>query len=372
MDNSNTTVPREKLPQHLLEAIHKLVHAGASYEGISSVLGLKLEVVQQVLTNDPPQVAQLTESIREELRQNRLMTSDGNYYEQSRLEEDLSMSSERMINPEKKAKISEICWESSIYYSQDLQTLDTQPSYIYSYKRDTDQLHRTNLVTGEQSSHRVPSYQFKSGCCWSEVGGLLITGGGCYAVREVVRIDSVREFAVVQHPPMLTPRAWHAAVYHSQRLYLLGGLKGSSILRDCERYVIAENRWEPLPSLPRACCNTSGVVVERSLYALGGSDGLHLDLVQKLCLESLTWEVLQLRLPHAGYGIPCFKLRGTEVYLVVNKTLCSFTALEVRPLKRLTEDMHSWCGGSYCHRGTLYCFSDSGVVRSHEIGSLRN
>jgi hypothetical protein len=61
----------------------------------------------------------------------------------------------------------------------------------------------------------------------------------------------------------------------------------------------------------------SGVVVENSLYALGvcvgGFDGSALDLVQKFSLESLTWELMQFRLPFAGSGIPCFKLRDTEV-----------------------------------------------------------
>jgi hypothetical protein len=38
------------------------------------------------------------------------------------------------------------------------------PSFIYSYKTDTEQLHKTSLVTGEHSSHRVPSYTFKIGC----------------------------------------------------------------------------------------------------------------------------------------------------------------------------------------------------------------
>jgi hypothetical protein len=56
---------------------------------------------------------------------------------------------------------------------------------------------------------------------------------------------------------------------------------------------------------------------------------------------------MQFRLPFAGWGIPCFKLRDTEVYLVVNKTLCSFTAFEVRPLKTLTEDIRSLYGASY-------------------------
>jgi hypothetical protein len=58
-------------------------------------------------------------------------------------------------------------------------------------------------------------------------------------------------------------------------------------------------------------------VVESSLYALGGHGGSEaLDPVQKLSLDSLTWELMQLRLPHVGHGIPCFKLRDTEVYLV--------------------------------------------------------
>jgi hypothetical protein len=116
----------------------------------------------------------------------------------------------------------------------------------------------------------------------------------------------------------------------------------------------------------------SGVVVESSLYALGGYDGSDLDLVQKLSLESLTWEIMHFRLPFAGYGIPCFLLRDTEVYLVVNQTLCSFTALEVRPLKTLTEDIQSLFGVSYYRRGTLYCSCQEGEVLSLEIGSLSN
>jgi hypothetical protein len=59
--------------------------------------------------------------------------------------------------------------------------------------------------------------------------------------------------------------------------------------------------------------------------------------VQKLSLVSLTWELMQFRLPFADCAIPCFKLRDAEVYLVVSKTLCSLTAFEVRPIKTLTE-----------------------------------
>jgi hypothetical protein len=253
------------------------------------------------------------------------------------------------------------------------------PTFIYSYRRETDQLHRTSLVTGEPSNHRVPSYTFKACCCWSEVpgGSLLITGGrneDYSAAREVVRIDTRREFAVSRYPSMLTLRNCHAAVYHTPHLYILGGQTSNFTgLRECERYVCPENRWEALPPLPRACYNTSGVVVESSLYALGGSfNGSHLDLVQKLSLDSLTWELMQFKLPLAGRCIPCFKLRDTEVYLVVNQTLCSFTAFEVRPLKTLTDEICSIFGASYYHRGTLYCSNYQGGVRSYQIGSLSN
>jgi hypothetical protein len=99
--------------------------------------------------------------------------------------------------------------------------------------------------------HRVPSYRFKFGCCLSEVteGSLLITGGGWCGTREVVRFDTCREFAVSQKPPMLTPRNLHAAVYHSQLLNIVGGSTAGNYLRECERYVCAERRWEALSPL---------------------------------------------------------------------------------------------------------------------------
>jgi hypothetical protein len=282
-----------------------------------------------------------------------------------------------MLSPKKKTKISEICMESSTYNTQDIQAQlheDTLPTFIYSYDDDTYKLHRTSLITGEQSKHQVPSYRFKYRSCLSEVpgGNLLITGGGRPAVREVVRIDTRREFAVAHCPPMLTPRREHAAVYHSLHLYILGGVDDSRRLSECERYVCEENRWEALPPLPRACSSTSGVVLESSLYALGGYVGSAIDLVQKLSLESLTWELMQFRLPHTGRLIAYFKLSDTEVYLVVNKTLCSFTGSEVRPLKTLTKDIQSWFGASYYRTDTLYCSYWNGGALRLVIGSLSN
>jgi hypothetical protein len=323
--HSETHTVAEQVSQDTLEAICKLALSGSTPEAISLALDLKVQTVIQVIARGDFR----SKYFNQERKQCKQLTGDH---------------------------------------------LHEVPTFIYSYKFNTDQLHRTRLVTGEHSRHRVPSYTYKYCCCWSEVpgGSLLITGGGIPAVREVMRIDTRREFAVSHCPPMLTPRMLHAAVYHTPHLYILGGMNGNGCLSECERCVCEENRWEALPPLPTACTHMSGVVVDKSLYALGGAAGSHLDLVQNLSLESLTWEIMQFRLPFAGLCIPCFKLRDTKVYLVVNKTLCSFTAFEVLPLKTLTEDISSWFGASYYSRGTLYCTNYAGGVLSLEIGSLSN
>jgi hypothetical protein len=176
-------------------------------------------------------------------------------------------------------------------------------------------------------------------------GSLLITGGG----RDVVRVD-VGTFAVSPQPPMHTARSLHAAVYHSQYVYVLGGY-GDRHLRECERYVCAESRWEVLAALPVGGYGMSAVELHNSLYALGGDQGDYLDTVQQLTLVSLTWQLMQLKLPQADYNFPCFK-KDTEVYLVIKKTLYSFTPLEVKPIKTLPGDIT--CSSSYYSRGTLY------------------
>jgi hypothetical protein len=346
----------EQVSQDTLEAICKLALLGPSPEAISCALDLNVQTVIQVI--DRGDLGTLHKDLDQEWSQCKQAQSA----QEAMLQAQSKKTQAKALNRD--------LAETSLQDTREALNHEV-PTFIYSYKYNTAQLHRTSLVTGEQSSLRVPSYTFKDGCCWSEVpgGSLLITGRGFPAVREVVRIDTRREFAACFCPPMLTSRYCHASVYHTPHLYILGGWIGT-YLRECERYVCAVNRWEALPPLPKACSQTSGVVVENSLYALGGYDGSFLDLVQKLSLESLTWELMQFRLPFAGYGIPCFKLRDTEVYLVVNQTLCSFTAFEVRSLKTLTENIQSWYGASYYHKGTLYCSSVMGGVLSLEIESL--
>jgi hypothetical protein len=234
------------------------------------------------------------------------------------------------------------------------------PTFFYYCQRNTNKLHRVNLLTGELSYLKVPSYEFSKGCRWSELpgGSLLITGSGNQAVREVVKIDTLRECAVSCLPPMRTARCFHAAVYHSQYLYVLGGFNGR-YLSECERYSCAESRWQVLPTLPAAGSRMSAVEVENSLYALGGfADGRVSDTVQKLSLDSLTWELMHLKLPQASFYIPCLKTE-TQEYLMIKETLYSFTPLQVWAVKTLPHGTR--CTSSYYSRGTLYYEGARGI-----------
>jgi hypothetical protein len=348
----------EQVSQDTLEAISKLTLSGSTPEAISLAIDLNVQTVIQVITRG---------SLGSEDSD-----QEGNQCKQAQLAQE-AMLQAQSENTQANALNRDLA-ETSLQDTR-VAFYHEVPTFIYSYEYDQDTLHWTSLVTGERLYLRMPSYPFNEACCWSEWpgGGLLFTGGRYYtAVRDVVRIDTCREFAVSHCAPMLTPRACHAAVYHTPHLYILGGWNDSQ-LSECERYVCAENRWEALPPLPRACSSTSGVVLESSLYVLGGHDASsRRDLVQRFSLESFTWEVMQFRLPFAGHCIPCFKLRDSEVYLVVKQTLCSLTAFEVRPVKTLTKDIQSWYGASYYCRGTLYCSSLKGRVLSYEIGSLSN
>jgi hypothetical protein len=67
----------------------------------------------------------------------------------------------------------------------------------------------------------------------------------------------------------------------------------------------------------------NAVEVENSVFALGGENiNIAYVTVQKLSLDSLTWELMQLKLPLADHFFPCFKTE-TQVYLVIKQTLYS-------------------------------------------------
>jgi hypothetical protein len=253
-----------------------------------------------------------------------------------------------------------------------------EPEFIYSYTGGTDRLVRTSLVTGKRRSFKLHSYEFNWGCTLSELPGgvLLFTGGG--DSKEAVSVDTRREFGVCERPSMLSARTWHAAVCHSYYLYVIGGRCKGDVSSYCERLICARSQWESLPPLPTPCESPSCIVAEstQSLYVLGGHTDISLDLIQRLCLTQLIWETLDLRLPHRGTGIACFKrsAQAPQIYFVMHSALYVFLPEQpdIRAVKALSTHIESWGGPSYYSNKTLYCSNchHQAALACLEIGSL--
>jgi hypothetical protein len=312
---------------------------GASLSQISEVTGLTIEQVKETLG----QAIGLT---AEELSNIYHMRQEGRSLEQISQESGLPLEVLMQFVSENTPRTD--------YSTNSAERMPNKPSktqFIYCCKSGSDNLLRTNVMTAELAWLRVPGFRFKHDFCWSELpgGSLLITGGwnGRVATRQVVKIDTLREFAVSSLPPMHTARWYHVAVYHSQYLYVLGGFTS----KECERYELTECRWEVLPNVPAVSCAMSAVVLDSSLYTIGGRFDRDLDIVQKLSLDSLTWQPIQLKLPQGTCLCPCFKI-DNQVYLVIETTLYSFTPLQVKPIKSVPRKIQ--CNASYYSRGTLY------------------
>jgi hypothetical protein len=132
MHSKDHTADKELVSQDDKEA--SSTYSGLSHEALSCLNGLSTTTAQQTLASDPMHWARRVQQLK----------------------------------------------------TQDLPShQDTLPTFNYSCEHDSDKLHRTSLVTEEQSRIRVPYYQFMKGCCWNEVPGLslLITGGGFHVVR---------------------------------------------------------------------------------------------------------------------------------------------------------------------------------------------
>jgi hypothetical protein len=94
---------------------------------------------------------------------------------------------------------------------------NSSPKFIYSCEPWSKRLHRTDLVTGETSSHGV-QHTLISSSSWTELprGSLLFIGGGFnHITNDVTRVDVLRDCADCTEPPMLTNRWSHCAVYHT-------------------------------------------------------------------------------------------------------------------------------------------------------------
>jgi len=157
---------------------------------------------------------------------------------------------------------------------------------------------------------------------------------------------------VTQKTPMINGRGGHGSVYHSSYLYVIGGYNGGA-MRECERLLVSEDRWEAFQPLPKGSFGLSAVVVKRTqcLFALGGSN--EMGMIQRLSLGRLEWDAIPLRFPTHTFGIAIFKQDETRAFFVGGEELYCLNALtesSITLIKHVGE-IKSWYGPSYYHGG---------------------
>ena len=85
-------------------------------------------------------------------------------------------------------------------------------------------------------------------------------------------------------------RRAHCSVYHDGYVYVFGGLGFNGQLRHCERFKVAENRWEDIAPLAQerslgSCC----VFGKEKIYVIGGyNENMRQDLIDIECYDVRT------------------------------------------------------------------------------------
>jgi hypothetical protein len=135
---------------------------------------------------------------------------------------------------------------------------------MYSYREETSELYRTQLLTGEAQLVEV-RFWFRRLCCLMELtgGDLLITGGGFPSTELVERI-SKPDMEVDRMTSMHVARRAHVSLELDQYVYVLGGNPGPA--RSFERFNGFESRWEKLPDSPRDCDFANAVARGNRIY----------------------------------------------------------------------------------------------------------
>lgn len=240
--------------------------------------------------------------------------------------------------------------------------------FIYSFSRDTNDLFRTCLASGEQSIFQIKSYIFRQFSVWSELPSdcIFITGGK--QPKTTNRVDSINlhRFEASSESSMITARENHSAAYYADCLYVIGGGYENNALNACERYICSQDRWEGISPLPIECMCTSSIVLEATdcLYVIGGLNTEILGTIQRLLISQLRWQVLSVAFPCVEEAPPCFKIsnESEQLFVVMKSSLYCFkpSQSEVSFIKELSPtSRHSWSGPSLYLHGCLFSSSGS-------------
>jgi hypothetical protein len=153
-------------------------------------------------------------------------------------------------------------------------------------------------VEKAQWDYKTVSFQIPWHCCPVSVGDeiTLLLGGlrKELAVDEVYRYNSeTNETHVLAHMGMA--RAFCAAVFYDNVVFAIGGKFASTF---CEKYLIEEDRWEYIPSMLHERYDLSAVVLNHSVYVIGGEPVTFFgDMIEKYDILREMWEEVPTRLP---------------------------------------------------------------------------
>mmetsp|Transcript_12229 Transcript_12229/g.23201 ORF Transcript_12229/g.23201 Transcript_12229/m.23201 type:complete len:621 (-) Transcript_12229:165-2027(-) len=150
-------------------------------------------------------------------------------------------------------------------------------------------------------------------------------------------IDLQRDCSTYLLARLNKPRFFHGMGYDAGFVYVVAGRTLAGKVFESERYSIKENKWELFDSIPVSYKRPNTIAHNRSLFVLGGPQVARLYLIQELCLVSLTWSLLGVKLNFAGYyySPSFFKLPGCtdKLYLLAYEGIWEFSP----------EKLHSKC-----------------------------
>eukprot|EP00359_Climacostomum_virens_P008941 CAMPEP_0204909778 /NCGR_PEP_ID=MMETSP1397-20131031/8427_1 /ASSEMBLY_ACC=CAM_ASM_000891 /TAXON_ID=49980 /ORGANISM="Climacostomum Climacostomum virens, Strain Stock W-24" /LENGTH=147 /DNA_ID=CAMNT_0052079701 /DNA_START=188 /DNA_END=628 /DNA_ORIENTATION=+ len=124
----------------------------------------------------------------------------------------------------------------------------------------------------------------------------------------------------------------HASAYFEGFVYAIGGYIGG-FLDACERYNVAEDKWEDIPKLPEPASGFNALVLEfcKCLYVFGGGNRI----VQEFSLETLQWRVLEFTLMTNQHWMISFRQSpdSSKLFYIDDSTLYSFCPQDSSPTK---------------------------------------
>jgi hypothetical protein len=182
-----------------LSIIFHMKQSGLSLAQINQDTNVALQVLEQFLTDSQETPPVIRESVVGFEAQIETLFSQGlrppeigrrlGMNERAVLAYTLGSPDECVSLTSKASELAPVYHRTAEEAKQPQRAQATQSTFFYCCHMLTNQLYRVNLLTGEQSEHEVPHYQFKDSCRWSELpgGSLLITGGD--RSRDVVRLD---------------------------------------------------------------------------------------------------------------------------------------------------------------------------------------